>query len=410
MPIWFKKWSLENFTTTILFGALFLIPVLVSVNHYSYYVNNTAAIIMALISIALSITFFPNAQIANRKITLKQLMGPIAFIIIAGGWTYQYIPFYGIDRSLIYLSALIFYLSLHRKFQQSPELANIFLHHKLLTVTATCIFFILFVLFFANAEDVPQLKPSPPLYRHLRHLNYEIFFGAVIALLHLPSKNRHHESLAILFICALLTIWSGARGAAIAITISFIIILLRTPRKEAIKTTFILTGFVLISLLLVLSSDYDAILKDTLGITAGDTINRISSGRLGIWSESVDTLIKQGPVAILTGLGPDAFSRWGLFKSIVQPHNALVQVVMEFGLIGLAIFCFAIGRVSKQALYLIRHSKDNLQIALSAAFIGGLAYSLVDGIFYHAYPLAMMIFLAAAIHSSATSMQAQALP
>ena len=160
-----------------------------------------------------------------------------------------------------------------------------------------------------------------------------------------------------------------------------------------------------LSLVIILLTNQDAILANTLGYSKEYDLDRFSAGRVSIWNKAISVVLNEGIIATLTGLGPDAFGRWGLDRVVIQPHNAFVQCFMEFGLLGLLVFILFITKTMINAVHLLKNSDDQLMQVIAASFIGGMAFSLVDGIFYHAYPLLMMIFLSATINAQVTAIR-----
>jgi hypothetical protein len=385
--------------------TLFLVPILVSVHNYSYYVNNTAAYLQLALCVFLFIKHQLYKELSNKKINRGMWGYLLVLLMIFGGWLYQYIPFQGLYRSWVYLSSIVLYLILLAVAQRDPLFLSTFIRTKQLVIFSVGIFFILFIYFFAEPEMIYSLKAHPPVFRHLRHLNYEIFFGVLIATLCIISNKYRTEQTAMLFVLVFLTAWSGGRGSVLGVLVSLAFLwffLSATNRKQLM---FRLLSLSVVSLIIILLTNRDAILANTLGYSTEYDLDRFSSGRILIWYEAISVVWNEGVIAILTGLGPDAFGRWGLYRLIIQPHNAFVQCFMEFGLLGLVVFIFFITKTVINAVHLLKNSDDQLMQVIAVSFIGGMAFSLVDGIFYHAYPLLMMIFLSATINAQATAIR-----
>jgi len=394
-------------TNNLLIGlllTLFLVPILVSVHNYSYYANNTAAYLQLALCVFVFIKHRLYRELADIKLKRGIWAYLLVLLLIFGGWLYQYIPFQGIYRSWVYLSAIVLYLVLLAVAQRDPLFLSMFIRTKQLVIFSVGIFFILFIYFFAEPEII-NLKNHPPVFRHLRHLNYEIFFGVLIATLCIISGKNRTEQTAVLFVLIFLTAWSGGRGSVLGVLVSLGLLwffLSGANRKQLMSRLLILS---VLSLVIILLTNQDAILANTLGYSKEYDLDRFSAGRVSIWNKAISVVLNEGIIATLTGLGPDAFGRWGLDRVVIQPHNAFVQCFMEFGLLGLLVFILFITKTMINAVHLLKNSDDQLMQVIAASFIGGMAFSLVDGIFYHAYPLLMMIFLSATINAQVTAIR-----
>jgi len=79
------------------------------------------------------------------------------------------------------------------------------------------------------------------------------------------------------------------------------------------------------------------------------------SARLGIWREYAATIVESGPASILIGAGSAAQSGQviedlGFSRS---PHNTPLQVLLQLGLVGLALLVLALARAGRSAIPLV---------------------------------------------------------
>jgi O-antigen ligase len=103
---------------------------------------------------------------------------------------------------------------------------------------------------------------------------------------------------------------------------------------------------------------------------------------------------------MLFGFGPDAVRMVARaeigYPPWVQSHSAIVQALIEFGLIGLALQSVAFFVVARRSFFVLRSNIAPSDVRVSAALLVALgAYMLVDGILYHAIPLIMVMLLTA---------------
>lgn len=127
--------------------------------------------------------------------------------------------------------------------------------------------------------------------------------------------------------------------------------------------------------------------------SAGVEIAYDTSGRREIWVASLQESLRSP----LLGLGPDGY-RFSSARSsnavAIQPHSALIQALLEFGVLGLIVlsyFVFRVGAIGLRLAISNRMSDTGDVGKLLWATCGGfLAYSLVDGLFYH--PVGLLVF------------------
>jgi O-antigen ligase len=132
-----------------------------------------------------------------------------------------------------------------------------------------------------------------------------------------------------------------------------------------------------------------------------------STGRTRIWSDALAAVAKK-PVI---GYGPEGYlhSRCCL-RDTSQPHNAVVQLLIEVGVLGLAVVCWLLWRtLGRDALQYWR-DRGTMRIdpcrAMLFATMGGMtAFALVDGLYYHVVPLTMFAIIAALYASQAPARQ-----
>lgn len=112
------------------------------------------------------------------------------------------------------------------------------------------------------------------------------------------------------------------------------------------------------------------------------------SGRLWMWGESLWEIARHP----LFGQGPEAYMTSGCcLRSVRQPHNVILQLMMEFGIIGCAILGVVVWRTVKRlggpVVLLRRVTSSDSSLVLAAATAAYLAYGMIDGVFYHPMPM-----------------------
>jgi O-antigen ligase len=111
--------------------------------------------------------------------------------------------------------------------------------------------------------------------------------------------------------------------------------------------------------------------------------------RLGIWRDSL-TAIAQRPIL---GFGPEGYQLSGCCNpNVVQPHNSVLQILLEFGVLGLVVFAWVAivvfgPRVRAITLHTPRLERNSIDSTLLAILAGFAGFSLIDGLFYYPVPL-----------------------
>ncbi|KZZ40583.1 hypothetical protein A3758_07570 [Oleiphilus sp. HI0118] len=117
-----------------------------------------------------------------------------------------------------------------------------------------------------------------------------------------------------------------------------------------------------------------------------------SGGRVELWSNSLSQF---GVINLFLGVGPSIFSASaGGSQIFSHPHNALIELLVEWGGWVAAIVCFLIFRTIMSFVYQAR--KDLLDIsvlAIGLAWLAGLLYSFVSGVLVMPVPQTLFFLL-----------------
>lgn len=124
--------------------------------------------------------------------------------------------------------------------------------------------------------------------------------------------------------------------------------------------------------------------------------------RLDTWQSTISLIKSHWETGV--GLGRNAFARvyhTYMIKSTVVPHshNLYLQVISEFGILGLAVFAWLLLALFKLGIKLCRAGKRyiaDLNAAVMGAFAGFLVHSIVDYFLWY-YKIAIFFWLLVAI-------------
>lgn len=235
---------------------------------------------------------------------------------------------------------------------------------------------------------------APPYFLNIRHFGYQGFFGASAAVAVALADKRLRAAGVLLATAALFGIvMFGSRGALLAWIVFVACATTLVPDRRA--------AFVLILLVvsgaLALAVVADAYawmntysLLDRTRIPTGNTVSMLYvNDRIEIWLDSLRT-IGQRP---LLGFGPNGYVLSGCCnRSVAQPHNSILQLLLEFGVLGLVALIWSAVRLFgpriRETVYQTpRLDRDPLQVGALAILAAFAAFSLIDGLLYFPVPL-----------------------
>lgn len=256
----------------------------------------------------------------------------------------------------------------------------------------------------AILQQIPaqEMFNRPPVYRHLRHFNYDLSLmsGLALGLASRGATMRRYQNwlLVAYFAVGFFSFWSGGRGGVLAVVVMLFAWwlgarTLRTFRVAALSATAFVAGG-----LAVIASGRSHFLLHAFARSSKDTLDGISSNRLGIWMDTW-TVATSNSRQLWFGHAPEAFINLQVYRMsgpyITHPHSALLQWILEYGLLGTAAIVLGMLTLGWQhALPHLRHG-NGVERSITATVIGMTAFSLVDGIYYHAAPLVFLTILLA---------------
>jgi hypothetical protein len=239
------------------------------------------------------------------------------------------------------------------------------------------------------------------LYNNIRQYNFDLAFGfmmGTMAWLVMKFKRRLHVFQYMFFIMlGFATMFTEGRGQILCLSF-FCIIVYSLGRKSTaakVQSKAIFSFSIGVVLLLIL---YPAVVDAVIGRTVLNDINSVSSKRLEIWLDSFNTWLEAGGSVppVVFGLGPDSFRLVMAYPGIVQPHNSVIQALMEYGLLGLFFLMWLFFKVLHNLAVIWKSRQvEGLPMLVSCALLSMFAYSLTDGIFYHGVPIAICVVMGA---------------
>lgn len=235
-------------------------------------------------------------------------------------------------------------------------------------------------------------------FSHIRHLADFLsicFFAAFF--LTVDSKRTAKlwwTSLTIILLSVI--IWSGSRAAYVSVL--FGVLCLLFFEKDKIQYSLKLLVIVVISA--YISSFFD-VNNSGLGgarVLGGDaykSLDHYSSNRITLYQEVLEYYL----IKPLWGHGGDAVSQLGVSNGlypVLQAHNSILQILIEFGAIGL--LC-VLGVLFKVIFDLKRMQLNQYQIFSVSVIVNILVASLFNGGAYYVVTISLMCFFIAVLYS-----------
>lgn len=343
---------------------------------------------------------------------------PLAIIIAIGGCNSAFVAVdkqYAIILLCVTVFHILFALSIFYLFRRALRLRVIKKFWNL--VALGCLGFLIVLTAFVSAIENPLnfdwVRFSLAVI-NVRQLGFysTVGIGAALGVAALSrTKLSYWSYVGIASLMFALTFWSGTRSTIVAIGFAYLMGLYFMPIARKARVL----GALLVSLLLggalsLIHRPHDAsygLWRILSSAGAGDS-DAISSGRLTMWKGTL-AVIAERP---WFGFGEGQFRQivpeaYGVFN---HPHNAVLQIALQWGVIGLVCFCGVVAPLWYRAMQLCR---DNVGGQLFSAFLvlnALCVFSLYEGALFHPYPVMMIIVGAAFILARGPCPRAEKIP
>jgi O-antigen ligase len=228
---------------------------------------------------------------------------------------------------------------------------------------------------------------------------------------------RRRAALAVLAIGSGLIVWTGARGAAAALIVGFVIAapFLRRLRSSAGPiATAVLIGALTAAVIPPLAPFMGPERMIRTEVTPPDSPpdSGLLSGRMELWAETLQAIGARP----MFGHGEAQTHQLGELvtsMSTLHPHNIVLQSLLAWGLIGTVLLGILAWPLLRTIFFTARlHGRDYLAHALAVAVL--LIYSMVDGTLFHVLAASIFALSAGAAASgmrmAPTSLEPEAEP
>ena len=261
------------------------------------------------------------------------------------------------------------------------------------------------IIFVAGQPEGVDWFYDLPGYAHLRHTGY-VFAPAIaigVAQLALRSAADRRFHMFALGANVAFMLWLGSRGPVLGLGIGVLVCASCLPAFRS-------RGFLLRAggtLLAGAALSHAAPVPDTAGFDAigrffvpPTNANEITTGRTIIWLETLQH-IHEKP---LVGHGSNQFQfvAASAVQTFKHPHNGILQILFDWGVIAGAAFLFLLGKLTIAAFRSVRFTP-----ALRGGIIMGVStlfgYAIVDGTLFYSFPIVVAALLMA--HALTASMK-----
>jgi len=240
-----------------------------------------------------------------------------------------------------------------------------------------------------NASWMELVAP----YAHYRHVGLHLFSAALasvaLAVDMWSSPIRRLLAVGAGTIVWTALLWSGSRAPLLGLGVGALVIIWLNPRHQALRIVGLCAVFAVagLSLSLLFPSRELALgwRHASVRTFAVANVQEASSNRTELWSSAAEHVLERP----WFGSGPDGYRFLTPKMDGQQPHNLLLQLLLDSGTLGtivtLALLVSLVFRPkSWRAAKLGADERAGLIAAGAGIFAAALATAQLDGVFYHA--------------------------
>lgn len=233
-------------------------------------------------------------------------------------------------------------------------------------------------------------RGAVPLYPHPRILGLHALAGAVASVALITQKDVHRVGRGFWLAVGIITwggmLWSGGRGPilALAVAVGFWMWLSPAPMRRALLRTsvmLLLAGMALSAAFWTNKSDlgwWHAIGRTASAATTG-SVSQLSSTRTNFWAEAVDRAAETPWL----GRGPDTYRFLTPKLDGQQPHNLVLQLWLDLGVVGTVPLLGLLAGVLVIGWRRAAQSASAMSLAWLALLTASVVAGMLDGVFYH---------------------------
>lgn len=239
-----------------------------------------------------------------------------------------------------------------------------------------------------------------PFYGHGRIFGLHMLVGTMTSLVLLQAAPNHRLEKFAIGVMAVLTfgglLWAGGRAPMAGFGVGLVIWIWRSQRKDRTSIArYAGIAFILGLGLSLLQWSPDKQIGWWTAVertAAATSVNELSSTRLDFWKTTWEAILDRPWL----GHGADAYRFLTPKLDGDQPHNWVLQFLLDFGVFGA--IAGGVWLVRQMARGLVRHSEnwpdESLFLGAASTLAACLVTGLLDGVLYHAVILIPTALLA----------------
>lgn len=227
-----------------------------------------------------------------------------------------------------------------------------------------------------------------PAVVHIRHLG--IYATAIIGLcVGRMATTVRRDTWVFAFAAAVcgfaLALWTGARGPVFAVAAAVVIGMIVSPATRQIKAwggALAAAGTALLAVAWLPAPASNMGVGRTIAATTRSA--DVGTGRLAMWKGVIQAIEHQP----LFGYGAGQMSAVAPFYDMMQPHNLVLQILLDWGISGLLCCTVLSLWFVSRAIPAVRSNEAQLLaplLAMAALF----ALSMIDAALYHVLPVSI---------------------
>ena len=378
-----KLVSLEKFIILLLFSLFFLLSLvpLIPITSYDYHNHQRISQIFFLLCINfLFIYCLLSNNDSPKRLSQNKRHFPLFITFIFSGCLSSLMSMEQ-SFSLLYtfhISLLI--LTMYYVSTINDKKPVLFIIYALLITHTSLVLICLLNIIFTLSEQQP-LNPYIIYsgFINIRFFNQVQVFVLPFLVLLLKFKSIQRIVFIILFLNLLLIFIGQARGALLSfLAFSIFALALKTTLKKQVR----------IGLVCFFLSCITFYGLDSLNRGGAEILRTSSSGRIDLWFNTLSNLSLKH---LFIGNGPGVFEMsLGSSAPYSHPHNSLIEILNEWGLIAFICILTAVCTTFKKAItHLKFHKKDIITESLFYSFAIGITYSLFSGV--HVMPVSQTL-------------------
>lgn len=231
----------------------------------------------------------------------------------------------------------------------------------------------------------PDMKTGlrEPVFGHIRYLSMAV--GALVIWLYDDAQLGKWARLIVLagrFTALVILFWAGGRGVLLALAVALLAhtLLLAPDRKRAIFHALEILLAALVSEMVSVGNPAMGLANSVSRTVSPTAADGLFYGRIILWN---DTWRRLGDgFGLWFGWGGNGFIRMGLMRGFIfHPHNVVLQILTDWGIIGLLLFLNFLATAVRPLMGVKLRTPDG---ALAIAILSFLMVTgMLDGGLYH---------------------------